>query len=67
MGALCKGEKGVSADIFEYKYGEDKKEKMIKHTDSIPCELESIRHNLDDCENRLKESEMRFKDVMISS
>ena len=40
---------------------------MIQHQDHIPCYLDSIKHNLDDAEERLRASEKRFMDIKISS
>jgi len=40
---------------------------MIAHDDHIPCYLDSIQHNLDDAEERLKTSEKRYKDNKTGS
>ena len=54
-------------DIFEYRFGEDDKEKNVKHFNGIPCSLDSIRTDLDECSNKLNESEKRFKDSMLNT
>lgn len=57
----------MEPNIFQYRYGEDNKELKIQHNDRLISDLDEIMPSLNDCENQLRHSTKRFKDLHIGS